>query len=186
MEIVESRYGAPAREVVTNLFQLGHTKVVELVAAYKAIEEKPVNGSGHNTTVNGTNGVQSQDKVRSTEHLHAILIDLLEAGLLEVVDERSFRSPTDTYNMAEREVINADGPAKGIKGKVEHLEKIRRKLRERRDDVPDWRPKGWKLNRKGVNGVSRINGTNGAVNGNQGLKLDVGFPRLNGLGSIEC
>lgn len=183
VELVEARYGTPAREVVTNLFQLGHTKVVELVAAYKAIEEKPVNGSGHHSITNGTNGFQIQDKVMSTDHLHAILIDLLEAGFLEVVDERSFRSPTDTYNLVEREVINESidkQPGKGIKGKAEHLDKIRRRLRERRDNVPDWRPRGWKMNKKGVNGGSRINGANGAVNGNQGVKLDVGFSRLDG------
>jgi len=189
VEIAEARYGAPAREIVTNLFQLGHTKVMELVAAYKAIEEKPVNGNGHDHAIaNGVNGAQSQDKVRSTAHLHAILMDLLEAGIIEVVDEKSFRSPTDTYNMIEKQVIDESGQPKGIKGKIDHLDRIRRQLRDFRDEGRNWRPKGWRRDKHGMNGGQKNGVQNGAVNGNHGddgLRLDVGsqaqWPR-----SIVC
>ena len=174
VEIAEARYGAAARDVVMNLFQLGHTKVVELVAAYKALEERPVNGN-HDSMTNGVNGSQIHDKVRSTEHLHSILIELLEAGLIEVVDAKSFLSPTDTYNLIERELLGSEGPPKGIKGKIDYIDKVRRRLKERRDIRPTWKPKGWREN-NGLNGGPRKKGlSNGAVNGNHGLKLDVGF-----------
>lgn len=163
-----------------NLFQLGHTKVMELVAAYKAIEEKEVNGNGNgngHAAANGVNGAQSQDKVRSIAHLHSILMELLEAGLIEVVDERSFRSPTDTYNMIEKQVVGESGQPKGIKGKAEHHDRIRRQLREYRDEGRNWRPRGWRKDKHGINGGQRNGVHNGAVNGNHGddgLRLDVG------------
>jgi DNA-directed RNA polymerase III subunit RPC3 len=191
MEIVESRYGGPAKEIVQNLFQLGHTKVSELVAAYEALDKRPNGNSNGHTGANGVNGVRDRDKqVRSAGHLHTILTQLLQAGLIESVNEHMFRSPTDTYNMIERDVLQADyqGSTKGNKQKDELKSKIRDRLRQLRDERGDWKPKAGKKRAltgdltNGVNGSGkRRRLSNGTVNGDsnyedEGARLDVGFP----------
>jgi DNA-directed RNA polymerase III subunit RPC3 len=194
VEIVESRYGALGADVMGNLFLSGHSTVKQLVSGYEsrlteAEAEAKKDRDGHLT--NGVNG-QSKPHLNPVAQMHGILTELLETGLIEPLFESMFRSPTDTYNQIEKEILQRDfgGSTKGIKQKDELKAKIQARLQDLRYDR-EWKPKGKKrpLNRNhatGLNGASKrrklFNG-GGAVNGDHyfeddGVRLDVGFPSL--------
>lgn len=190
-EVVESRHGAAAKDVVMNLFQWGHTQVFELVAAYEKAQDKTINGKEDDApSTNGINGDHGPERVRSTQQLHTILIQLLEAGIIEPVDPQMLRSPADTHNLFEKEIMREyrDG-VKGAKGKEEVASKIRDRMRTLRAETSYWQPKtGGKRSLGGdgyTNGVSKKRKLlNGSVNGHSngvedgGAELDVGFPML--------
>jgi DNA-directed RNA polymerase III subunit RPC3 len=182
-EIVESRFGHAAKDIVVNLFQLGHTRVSELVAAYKKLEHKAVN-NGDVEDEEFVNGNHATELAISTLQLHATLVQLLEAGLLEPVDARMFRSPTDTYQMFEREVLRdfRDG-VKGAKGKEEVVNKVRERMHDLREEVSTWIAKSGL--KRTLNGDNHINGAmkrrklaNGYANGDHDYGAVDGGPTL--------
>lgn len=188
MNIVEERYGARARDVVQNLLLLGHTKISDLAAAYESVKKPQVNGTsnGHSTTNDTTRAEKSH--ITSAGQLDAILYQLLDAGLVEPVTQRMFRSPSDTYNQVEKEQLDTHfgGSTKGTKQKEELNRNISARLRDLRSEGRDWRPKGKKrpYNGDGPNGVNgaakRRRLSNGAVNGDshyedETIRLDVGL-----------
>lgn len=187
MEIVESKFGNHARDVVQNLFLLGHTKVSDLVEAYESQQELHAkeNGIGH------TNGINGHDEAHNIAagQLHMILAQLLQAGLIEPVIESMFRSPTDIYNKVEREILQErfGGSTKGFKQKDELKANIQARLHDLRSEGREWRLQGKKRSSHGdqVNGANgsskkrRIPSDSGAVNGDHsceddGMRLDVG------------
>jgi DNA-directed RNA polymerase III subunit RPC3 len=188
MEIVESRYGVYSRDVVQNLFLLGHIKLSDLAEAYQSKEKPHINGKGGgHAPVNGMNGLANG---HISSALDSILIRLLQAGLIETVTGNMFRSPTDTYNKVEKEILqsNFGGSTKGVKQKDELKAMIKDQLQAMRSECPDWTPKGNKraLNGDPVNGFSgtgkrrKLSENGGAANGDQIFKvedsgLDVGF-----------
>jgi DNA-directed RNA polymerase III subunit RPC3 len=183
MDIVESRHGVHARDVVQNLLLLGHTKVSDLEEAYESKQKHYSYGNGNGYVMaNGTNS-QSRSHVSSASQLHTILAQLLQAGLVEPVVKSMFRSPTDTYKKIEREILHESfgGSTKGVKQKEELKVKIRDRLQALRTEGREWKPHGKKrlLNGEHVNG--------GAVNGDHfyeddGTRLDVGFPSFTKAG----
>jgi DNA-directed RNA polymerase III subunit RPC3 len=177
MDVIESRYGVEARDVVQNLFLLGNSNVSDLTAAYESKRKTQSNGhtNGH-TTKNGANG-QSKPRIISTGKLHAILERLLETGYIEIVQEGMSLSPSDTYNKIEREILQTQfgGSTKGAKQKDELKAKVQHRLRELRESR-EWKAKGKKrpLN-GGVNGINGANKRRRLSNGEQTVNGDFNF-----------
>ena len=200
MEAVESRFGVLAKDVVQSLLQLGHTKVSDLVRGFEA-KDKRINGhaNGH-AAANRINGVNGNGNAITAGQLHSVLAQLLQAGLIEPVTETMFRSPTDTYNMVEKEMLQLHygGSTKGVKQKEELKNKIRDRLQSLRDENRDWEPKAGKKRPRNGELSNGINGSgkrrrlsNGAVNGDHtyeddGTRLDVGFSSSSDQEGIVC
>ena len=176
---VEDRYGAAAGQVISNLLQLGHAKVEDLEDAYKFDKNNSsintaavhINGEGlPNGFEKGHLAVTPQDKKISTrQDLHKILFQLLEAGFITKVHERTYHSFEDREMEVEK-VVKAtefpDGKTTGPKARDRFSAAInekKRKWREEETDIsrevdhaatnghgPQKRPK---LNPVGPNGV---------------------------------
>jgi DNA-directed RNA polymerase III subunit RPC3 len=186
MDIVNSRFGNTAKDLVQNLLQLGHAKIGDVVDAYEMNKSAAkLHNKGHangNGTSNGTNGNHELEK------LDEVLSRLLESGLVEPVVGSMFRSPTDTYNIAEKKLIkeNFGGSIKGAKQKDELKRMLAEHLRELRSEGRGWdASRGIKRTANGdhVNGSEKrrklTNGhglVNGDSNGNSDdtFGLDVG------------
>ncbi|KAJ5042036.1 uncharacterized protein L3040_004596 [Drepanopeziza brunnea f. sp. 'multigermtubi'] len=163
LEIVESRYGPFGRDVMQKLFTMGYTKISDLANAYESttVQEHHPNGNGKmngHATKNGVNGLSEEHP--STGPLHTVLAHFLEAGIIEPVVESMLRSPTDLYNMAEKEITNQffSGGTKGIKQKEELKQKIQSRIEAARSDGPQWQPRGMKRKMNGDH-----NGTSGGL-----------------------
>jgi DNA-directed RNA polymerase III subunit RPC3 len=190
LEIVGERFGSVATDVMEQLVLLGHAKVSDIIAELNKSHEPHSNGNGNGTATNGAtngNGTHSYPLVQ----LNDTLIQLLEEGFIQPVSQNMFRSPTDTYNAAEKALLRDSfgGATRGTKQKDELRSKIRGRLQDLRAEVPNWKPMGYK--RPSTN--SHLNGTapkrrrlshNGiAVNGHhivddESNKLDVGYLHL--------
>jgi hypothetical protein len=182
LEVVESRYGDVARDVVQNLFLLGHAKVGELIGLYQRDRNPPANGTSNTL-------VEFEAQPYAPAQLDSILCDLLQAGLVEPVTDLSFQSPDDTYNGVEQNLLRTEftGGTKGTKQKEQLNSMIRDKLESMRSESQSWKPKG---NKRKLDSAL-LNGTNGnakrrryssgshPINGDhthedEGLSLDVG------------
>lgn len=158
--MVESLYGADARDVMQSMFALGHTRIADLKEAYKAKINKAdaarngtngANGTNGHTNgdhseehANGTNGVNgdtphhdaSGARIRSLEHLNSVLVQLIHAEVLEVVTTASFKSFPD--RQAEtREMIKTKYFADGVRGgkkKEEYETRVSEELHNLRDE----------------------------------------------------
>ena len=186
LEVVASKYGTVARDLVHNLFLMGHACVSDLLDAYTAGSHHVVEILTGQFPANGTNGHHP-----SSGELHAILIKLLEAGFLQPVHKAVFRSPTDTLNDLETEILrgNYDGSAKGPKQKEQLKEDVRRRLKELRSEAPGWtvmkgkkralngetsNSNGDEKRRKTANGKALTNGT-GSHEDEEGDRLEPGL-----------
>lgn len=182
LDIVDSRYGSVARDMVLNLFLLGHAKVGALIDLCQLNRSPTVNGdsSAH---------VASHTQRQTPAQLDSILCDLLEAGLLEPVTDLTFRSPDDTFNEVEQKLLKTEftGGTKGTKQKELLKTRIREELATLRSEKQKWKSNSNKRKLEGAH----VNGTNGnakrrrfsngslAVNGNhadenESLRLEVG------------
>ncbi|KAL2257980.1 hypothetical protein VTK26DRAFT_8886 [Humicola hyalothermophila] len=148
LEMVDTSFGAPAKDVMQSLFLSGQTRISDLVAAYQekidqanktAALTGDVDEAGAET--NGVNGESQGGKkdgplVKSTAHLNSIICRLVEAELIDVVHPRTFESPQDVLKTVEKEVMDKYFPSgvKGNKAKIELQEKIAEGLRKVRDE----------------------------------------------------
>lgn len=185
MDIVNTRLGNTAKDLVQNLFLLGHAKIGDLVEAYE-INKRAAKRHKSHTNGNGVaNGINGHHEV---DALDEVLSRLLESGLVEPVVESMFRSPTDTYNIAEKKLVKEHfgGSIKGAKQKDELKSMLAEQLRELRSEGRGWdASKGVKrtLNGDHTNGTEKrrklANGhglANGVSNGSseETFGLDVG------------
>lgn len=188
IDMAETRFGPAARDIVQKLFLLGHTAVADLEAAYESKHENHVNGNSEGPAT-ATDNVNGQSAVGSVGQLHSVLIKLLETGFVEPVVRSMFLSPTDTYNMVEKEILRESfgGSTKGVKQKEELKLKIKYRLQAIRTER-EWKGRGKKrpLNGEHTNGA---NGTNKrrrlSIGGStvssdhlfedDGTRLDVGY-----------
>lgn len=199
MEVVESRFGIFARDVVQNLFLLGHTRISDLATVYESGSEahpkRKVNGHAN---TNGVNGHDNEKEHRTTGPLHTALSHLLRAGLVEVVVDSMLRSPTDLYSKLEKEIEQNfyQGGTKGIKQKEEMKLKVQARIESARTEGQNrWQMKGKKRmangDHNGVNGSHKrrrlSNGSSEVINGDylyedDGTRLDVGLPGFSSHG----
>jgi DNA-directed RNA polymerase III subunit RPC3 len=198
MEVAEGKYGSIGLDAVRALLLLGQAKVSDLVGTCVEGEHKRKQKKHkHNGEINGfgvANGVNGgSDNYEYTENLESILFQLLQAGYVEPVTQRLFRSPTDTRNEIEKNILKEKygGSTKGTKQKDELKHIIRNQMQALRAEDMDLQPVGRKRAWNG-NGNGNGNGTNGhfkrrkvshdvnAINGNRGyeytgVRLEVGF-----------
>lgn len=219
LELIDARYGEVAREFTKIIMLLGHAKVSDIVEEYEKQQQEKLeqerfeteaedeeahgdeqqNGSSkeHSTNVvnvNKNGGVD--DDWHTSGKMDEALWDLLAAGYLEPVFKNMFHSPTDTYNVVEKELLDRDygGSLKGTKQKDEIKSHIRERLRDLRSEgreVP--LPKGKRPNGDHTNGDKRRRLTNGhATNGTNGTKqdnvekLDVGISKVERHAGYIC
>ncbi|TQS36599.1 hypothetical protein Golomagni_02944 [Golovinomyces magnicellulatus] len=163
LEAVESRYGAMARDVVQNLFLLGHTKISDLEEAYQSKQKQQIfkehlnSSTSENRDTNSHRSVM-QEQMCTTGQLHSVLLRLLHSGIIEEVYEHMFRSPSDTYSRIEKETLQIyfGGSTKGVKQKEELKVKVRARLQALRSDTQKWRTRV----KKGTHNVEFSNGFN--------------------------
>ncbi|PQE24223.1 hypothetical protein CJF31_00002432 [Rutstroemia sp. NJR-2017a BVV2] len=177
LEIVEDRYGATATVLIEQLLLLGHAKVSDIIENAELDHKPHANGNGApNGNANGNSA-----HAHSAGQLNAMLINLLEDELIQPVSRNMFKSPTDTYNVIERELLRDiyGGATRGTKQKDELKSKIRDRLQELRVQVPNWRPVGYNQPSKNthLNGSApkrrRLSQNGVATNGaDEGPKLD--------------
>jgi DNA-directed RNA polymerase III subunit RPC3 len=175
LEAVDIRHGSLARDLIQQLFLLGHAPVSDVLAAYG--NQKSLSNGFHNghAAINGINGAVNHTDSYS-DILNPILGRLLQAGLVRPFTKRLLRSPMDTYNQAEQKLLKLEKYAGGVKGpkaKAELKGEIRAEMQKvfRREEE-ERNPRGKKRARNGL--------TNG-VNGNgKRRKVSTGGYAING------
>jgi DNA-directed RNA polymerase III subunit RPC3 len=200
MEVAEGKYGSTGLDAVHSLLLLGQAKVSDLVDTcvereHKRKQKKHKHNGGANGgandsgVVNGMNG--DSENYGYTENLESTLFQLLQAGYVEPVTRRLFRSPTDTRNEIEKNILKEkyDGSTKGTKQKDELKHIVRNQMQALRAEDINLQPVGKKRllnghgNGSGKNGHSKrrkFSHDDHAINGNRGyeytsVRLEVGF-----------
>ncbi|KAK4248590.1 RNA polymerase III subunit RPC82-domain-containing protein [Corynascus novoguineensis] len=177
LEMIDTTFGAPAKDVMQSLLLSGQTRISDLVAAYQEkIEQanKSAPGVGDDgdfgAEPNGADGDSQSTKsggplVKSTAHLNTILCRLVEAELIDVVHAKSFESSEDILKTVEKEVMAKyfPGGVKGNKAKAEFQERIAEGLRKVRGESKSLKRKleqnGTAAKRRRLlSGISAVNG----------------------------
>lgn len=148
LDMVDTSFGAPAKDVMQSLLLSGQTRISDLVSAYQEkieqtnrtaafVGEDDVFGA----ETNGVSGDAQPAKkpgppVKSTAHLNSIICRLVEAELIDVVHAKTFESHQDVLKTVEKEVMDKYFPAgvKGNKAKLELQERIAEGLRKVRGE----------------------------------------------------
>lgn len=131
IKLTEDRFGEVASGVVSNLLLLGHARIHDLEQAYKVVRPTGAAvGSLNGKKKQSTN--ETKTRAPSLESLHLALSDLLQAGLVVIVNESHFRSEADNRTEAEREMPNPKAAAGKYKKEQEFdwERKIQQKLEE--------------------------------------------------------
>lgn len=148
LEMIDTSFGAPAKDVMQSLLLSGQTRISDLVAAYQEKIEHAsktaapvVDDEDIGAEANGVNGDSQPTKksgplVKSTAHLNSIICRLVEAELIDVVHSKTFESSQDVLKTVEKEVMDKYFPAgvKGTKAKIELQERIAEGLRKVRGE----------------------------------------------------
>jgi DNA-directed RNA polymerase III subunit RPC3 len=147
LEMVDTSFGAPAKDVVQNLLLSGQTRISDLIAAYQGKMDQVNKATAHAASddpfgpeTNGVNGDSSPKKpglpVKSTAQLNSVICRLVEAQLIDVVHTKTFESPQDILKTVEKEVIDKHfrGGVKGTKAKAELESLVAEGLRKVRDE----------------------------------------------------
>lgn len=190
LEMIDTSFGAAAKDVMQSLLLSGQTRISDLVAAY---QEKIQHGSKAGAIVDGddpflveTNGVNGDGPpakragplVKSTAHLNSIICRLVEAELVDVVHAKTFESAPNVLKAVEKEVMDKYFPAgvKGNKAKIEVQERIAEGLRKVRSESKSLKRK---LEQNGTAAKRRkllagMGMANGVHDGDMDPALDVG------------
>lgn len=105
IKFTEDRFGEVASGVVSNLLLLGHARIGDLEQAYKVV--RPTGAAvGLSSSQKKQPTNETKNRGPSLESLHLALSDLLQAGLVTIVNESHFRSDADNRTEAEREMPN--------------------------------------------------------------------------------
>ena len=148
LEMVDTSFGAPAKDVMQSLLLSGQTRISDLVTAYQEKIDQANKAAAlagdddpFGAETNGVNGDSQGSKktgalVKSTAHLNSIICRLVEAELIDVVHPKTFESPQDILKTVEKEVMDKHFPGgvKGNKAKIEVQERIAEGLRKVRDE----------------------------------------------------
>ncbi|KAM7186358.1 DNA-directed RNA polymerase III subunit RPC3 [Naviculisporaceae sp. PSN 640] len=184
LEMIDTSFGAAAKDVMQSLLLLGQTRIADLVAAYQEKIDQAkkakmeANDDDPFAEPNGVNGDAHSAKqqpdlvVKSTAQLNSVICRLVEAELIDVVHSQTFETAYDTLKSVEKEVMDTHFPAgiKGTKAKIEAEEKIAEGLRKVRSESKSLKRK---LEQNGTAAKRRkllING--GASNGTHEEEAD--------------
>ncbi|KAK4101851.1 DNA-directed RNA polymerase III subunit RPC3 [Parathielavia hyrcaniae] len=184
LEMIDTSFGAAAKDVMQSLLLSGQTRISDLVAAYQDKIEQANKAAGlvgddddFGTETNGLNGDSHAAKktgpqVKSTAHLNSIICRLVEAEMIDVVHLKTFESSHDILRTVEKEVMDKYFPAgiKGNKAKIDLQERIAEGLRKVRDESKSLKRK---LEQNGSAAKRRkIMAGMGMTNGNHEENLD--------------
>jgi DNA-directed RNA polymerase III subunit RPC3 len=191
MEMIETSFGPPAKDVMQSLLVSGQTRVSDLVAAYQekinhlnSMMQQDDDEDFPGPKANGVNGHSHAAKkvesmVKSTAQLNSIICRLVEAELIDVVHSKTFQSHPDVVKALEKEITDKyfPGGVKGGRGKIEFQEKMAEALRKVRSESKSLKRKleqnGTAAKRRKLfAGVAAANGTNGTTNGVHDDELD--------------
>ncbi|KAK0626944.1 RNA polymerase III subunit RPC82-domain-containing protein [Immersiella caudata] len=191
LEMIETSFGPPAKDVMQSLLASGQTRVADLVAAYQekinhlnSAMQQDDDEDFPDLKANGVNGHPHAAKkcdpmVKSTAQLNSIICRLVEAELIDVVHSKTFQSQPDVVKALEKEVTDKHFPGgvKGGRGKIEFQEKMAEALRKVRSESKSLKRKleqnGTAAKRRKLfAGVAAANGTNGTTNGVHDEELD--------------
>ncbi|KAM7199594.1 RNA polymerase III subunit RPC82 domain containing protein [Rhypophila sp. PSN 637] len=176
LEMVDSTFGAAAKDVMRSLLLSGFTRISDLVAAYqeqideagKATKTEPDDDDPF-AEPEGVNGdAQAAKKpglvIKSTAQLNSVICRLVEAELIEVMHDKIFLTHHDLFKGAETKVMKEFFPTgiKGNKAKVELQERIADELREDRSKSKSLKRK---LEQSGAAAKRRKLFTEGGLNG---------------------
>ncbi|KAF2229384.1 hypothetical protein EV356DRAFT_455953, partial [Viridothelium virens] len=152
VKIVEERCGKTAGILVSNLLEMGHCKVGDLVSAYERLFNKNpsmVNADVH--LVNGTAGTngdrghrygnlgdqrdQASGQIQSVAHIHEELKNLLSKEFITLVGSNHFKPDADLHNEAVVEVQSKEFPdgVKGRKATAKYASALIRQKKKLRD-----------------------------------------------------
>ncbi|KAK3320711.1 RNA polymerase III subunit RPC82-domain-containing protein [Cercophora scortea] len=148
LEMIDTSFGAPAKDVMQSLLLSGQTRIGDLVAAYqdkidhvnkaaKAVKDETSEWDEPNGTTDETVAEKRPDlAVKSTNQLNAVICRLVEAELIDVVHSKTFQTSFDIYKAVEKEVMDTHFPGgpRGGKAKVELQQKVAEGLRKVRDE----------------------------------------------------
>jgi len=193
LEVVTSRHGTVARDLVHNLFLIGHAKISDLLEAYEEGSHLATGdlGTSNGTPANGANGDTNGHKPTAAR-LRSTLVTLLIAGLIMPVHKEMFRSAEDIRNEIESRLLKEGGEyqggAKGPKQKIALKNHVQDELEELRSERPSWVPDGNKRafdhNANGTNGHNKRRRTTDAYDrddGEEDLEEDEDIPLADGL-----
>lgn len=196
LDMVGTVYGEEEKEVMQNLLSMGHAKVEDLRDAYQAKFRQAArlapaaNGDAQHDD-NESTGAKKNSKtglfVNSLAQLDDVLCRMIQAELVAMVFEDSFRSPEDRYKSVEEDIIKNffAGGVRGTKGKEEYASKMSKRLREMRDEPFSLKRK---LHAKiSISKRRKLSGwsyTNGVDADDADLVLDVGS-QLTGFDGAE-
>ncbi|KAI1474145.1 hypothetical protein K445DRAFT_318816 [Daldinia sp. EC12] len=144
LDMVREKYGSDAYTLVNEVLIQGHTKISDLIAAFKKVrlaEQHTVNGvsqNGHhhpngNGVSNGTSDIKVGDEDVDTEdQAYDSLAQLIAAGILEPLTLAMYQSPQDLRSTIEQDFLANHYPTgiRGAKQTAEFDKYVREKLRE--------------------------------------------------------
>ncbi|KAK6954900.1 hypothetical protein Daesc_002529 [Daldinia eschscholtzii] len=144
LDMVREKYGSDAYTLVNEVLIQGHTKISDLIAAFKKVriaEPHTVNGvsqNGHhhsngNGVSNGTSDIKVRDEDVDTEdQAYDSLSQLIAAGILEPLTLAMYQSPQDLRSTIEQDFLANHYPTgiRGAKQTAEFDKYVREKLRE--------------------------------------------------------
>jgi DNA-directed RNA polymerase III subunit RPC3 len=120
MDLVEEKFGPYEKDVMQNILLHGHVQVSNLEDQRDKGKTHTNGVNGEHSDTNGVNGVNGNHgkKTTSPAAFDGALSRLIESGYVEIVVERMFRSPTDAYDLLEKEFLRRDygGQLKGPRG----------------------------------------------------------------------
>jgi DNA-directed RNA polymerase III subunit RPC3 len=205
LEMTETSFGPPAKDVIQSLLVSGQTRVADLVTAYQekidhlnSVMQQDDDEDFPDPKPNGVNGHsnvsrKSDSMVKSTAQLNSVICRLVEAELIDVVHSKTFQSQPDIVKALEKEVTDKyfPGGVKGGRGKIEFQEKMAEALRKVRNESKSLKRKleqnGTAAKRRklfaGIETANGTNGMNGVSNGVHEEELD---PALDVSGSCGC
>ncbi|KAK5660653.1 hypothetical protein OQA88_12017 [Cercophora sp. LCS_1] len=173
LEMIESTFGAHAKDVMQSLLLSGQTCIADLLEAYRVKIEKNApkdnEGDPFDAVSNGVNGDSHGPKkldagFKSISQVNSAICRLVEAELVDVVHAKTFQSPTEIMKSVEKEVTDKffPGGVKGTKGKIEYQNKLAEALQKVRGESKSLKRK---LEQSGGTAKRRRLGINGNANG---------------------
>ncbi|KAI1644269.1 RNA polymerase III subunit RPC82-domain-containing protein [Daldinia loculata] len=143
LDMVREKYGSDANALVHEVLVQGHTKISDLVAAFKerrTMQQKTVNGvsqNGHHVNGNGvSNGIGDikigDERIDLEDQAYESLAHLIAAGILEPLTLAMYQSPQDLRSTIEQDFLTSYYPTgiRGAKQTAEFDKYVRDKLRD--------------------------------------------------------
>ncbi|KAI1654190.1 RNA polymerase III subunit RPC82-domain-containing protein [Daldinia decipiens] len=143
LDMVREKYGSDANALVHEVLVQGHTKISDLIAAFKerrTTQQKTANGvsqNGHHINGNGVkNGIGdiniADEDINLEDQVYESLSQLIAAGILEPLTLAMYQSPQDLRSTIEQDFLTNYYPTgiRGAKQTAEFDKYVRDKLRE--------------------------------------------------------